>query len=98
MTELIVALDAREPYRLMRLLMDQGQRWFKLGPQAVASTDWHDMLVGGYGQKIFLDLKLWDTRDTIDATLRNLPGVVEAVSVVASLSPYPSAMGLKLWE
>lgn len=77
MTELIVALDGPEPLRLMRKISwmtDHAIKWFKIGPQTMCAQGWEDIISAGYWSphslRIFLDLKLADTRDTVTESMK----------------------------
>lgn len=66
MTELIVALDGPEPFDLtVRLAIELGICWFKVGPQTLTSGRVDTMMRAPRTEmQIFLDLKLADTGDT----------------------------------
>jgi orotidine-5'-phosphate decarboxylase len=105
MTELIVALDGPDPYRLTRDLYKTGIRWFKLGPQTMMSGDW-DKIVRRTrlsGTRLFLDLKLADTEDTVrEAVRRAIDAGISAVSTYtnrATVSAMEGAAGkLRVWR
>jgi orotidine-5'-phosphate decarboxylase len=113
MTELIVALDGIDPdYLMSELYLHAGVRWFKIGPQAMTSIDWY-FLVNRHCHarahftpepKIFLDLKLADTRDTVtEAIKRFAQAGVNAVSTFtrhATEAAWRAAEGteLQVWE
>ena len=68
MTELIVALDGPAPFTLAcKLYSEDVPCWFKIGPQAMAHSDWQNLMRIPYlwGRFVFLDLKLYDTADTV---------------------------------
>lgn len=70
MTELIVALDGPLPLDLLSRLHDEaGVRWFKIGPQRLFTGIIEGALKRNV--KIFLDLKLADTADTVRETVRH---------------------------
>lgn len=85
MTELIVALDGPNTYRLRTLLYARaGVRWFKLGPQAMTDPNWASLLWSKEG-KTFLDLKLADTNDTVREAIKRFADFgISAVSTYTS--------------
>lgn len=87
MTELIVALDGPRAYSLScRLYEEAGVRWFKVGPQGLVDGLLEDLLRQRddgirMDLKIFLDLKLPDTKDTCRAAAKRFAEVgIAAVS------------------
>lgn len=84
MTELIVALDGEpglETRVMMSNLIEAGVRWFKVGvpmllhPEGKRTADFTEWR----GSKMMLDLKLYDTRDTV------LRAVDAAVAIGAAM-------------
>jgi orotidine-5'-phosphate decarboxylase len=108
MTELIVALDGTTPAMLRdRLFEGAGVKWFKVGPQAMTYWSWPGMMTFGrrYPEaKIFLDLKLADTRDTIrEAVKRFADAGVAAVSTFTEEATMAACAAtrdtpLKVWQ
>lgn len=89
MAKLIVALDGNKPFDLAIKLAyqdpDLAQRWFKVGPQtAIRSWDWDQILFRAPNWRIFLDLKIYDTTDTVREVVKRAAGAgVASVSVCA---------------
>ena len=104
MTELIVALDGPRPKLLQ--LYKCGVRWFKIGPQAMVSGNWHNIITSARspGIKIFVDLKLADTPDTVcEAVKRFADAGVAAVSTftrLATIAAIEASAGtdLRVWQ
>jgi orotidine-5'-phosphate decarboxylase len=74
-TELIVALDgdARHAWAVFDLLNDKTDiRWFKIGPQVLVQEKGWALAneIVRRGTSLFLDLKLYDTADTVTAAAR----------------------------
>lgn len=87
MTELIVALDSpSNQYALACDLIEHANvHWFKVGPQLTCSYDWQEFTHSAKGFpneiKIFLDLKLADTADTVREAVRRFADAgISAVS------------------
>lgn len=75
MMELIVALDgdARHAWAVFDRLTDQTDiRWFKIGPQVLVQENGWALAneIVRRGTSLFLDLKLYDTADTVTAAAR----------------------------
>lgn len=103
MTELIVALDGFDPLGLMNRLRKQtGARWFKIGPQAMVYGSWSSFMCERRADpeiRIFLDLKLCDTKSTVrEAVKRFAEAGIAAVSTFtdeateAALDAAPATM------
>lgn len=87
MTELIVALDGHQPATLLRQIHKYTDvRWFKVGPQTLASRVWPEIMRAGFCCRIFMDLKLADTSDTVREAVRRF-----ACAGVAAVSTYTEA-------
>lgn len=79
MTELIVALDTEEPvwFEILfhRLRVEAGVSFFKLGATALMMQPWWmdknaASYLRHYDVDVFLDLKVYDTRDTVERIAR----------------------------
>ena len=109
MTELIVALDGPAPLGLVTELYSVGVRWIKIGPQAMTDTNWHSLLLRPGGRirdpmKVFLDLKIADTRATVyEAVKRFSEAGIAAISTftdAATEAAVEAARGsdLRVWR
>lgn len=105
MTELIVALDGPNPRSLAHMLhVEAGVRWFKLGPQILSSSQFHELLYLPRSDKIFFDLKLVDTADTcLETAKRFADAGVAAVSTFSNRATEAVMRGaegssLKVWR
>jgi orotidine-5'-phosphate decarboxylase len=81
MTEIIIALDGPWPAPIAGY-REAGVRWVKIGPQNIAQH-WKPI---ASSMSVFLDLKLADTGDTIDAAVKRFADLG-----VASISTYTPA-------
>ena len=70
MTQLIVALDSPDPWETYQPLHHL-VTWFKIGPQRILHPNAKNVIDHARftGRKIFLDLKLADTADTVRETV-----------------------------
>jgi orotidine-5'-phosphate decarboxylase len=105
MTELVVALDGPEPWEmLIRLRMDADVPWFKIGPQAMMERRWYALVAQAYECRIFLDLNLADTADTVRESIKRFADAgIAAVSTFtehAMLAACTAAedIPLKVWH
>lgn len=103
MTELIVALDGPGAYDLMQKLREEaGVKWFKIGPQAITYYYWAKLIWQHDECRLFLDLKLADTRDTVTETIKRLANVgIDAVSTFtdeATRAALDAGTGVYVWQ
>lgn len=96
---LIVALDGAPDQDLYRALRNQaGVMWFKIGVSTLLSTGGLELAryIVEREDNLFLDLKLYDTRDTVDRTIHRAFDLgVRFVTVHATPSVMESAMRAK---
>lgn len=107
MAELIVALDAPDPFNLYFRLFDAGLQWFKIGPQMLTCGQFDNIIHNTYPggpAKFFLDLKLADTADTCrEAAKRFADAGVAAVSTFTDRATESAMRGaegspLRVWR
>lgn len=102
MTDLITALDGPGPVLLAARLVEAGLPWVKVGPRT--PVWWGDIVGRVRGARVFLDLKLSDTRETARECCRMF-----AERGVASVSTFTDAStrgalegaegsGLQVWR
>jgi orotidine-5'-phosphate decarboxylase len=101
MTDLIVALDLDAPAAgavFLRLRRELNQRWFKIGPRSLLDHSGMILIENMLREdaRLFFDLKVYDTRDTVAATTRAaFAAGAEMLTVHATPSMLAAAMGAK---
>lgn len=103
MTDLIVALDRRDNFRLAQKLREEAEvSWFKIGPQALEDLSLVKLIPSA---KIFLDLKLYDTRETIAESVRRFDdygiaalSLIDYEPITAVAIEAKGARAVKLWS
>lgn len=96
---LIVALDGK-PLEMLNLAhalyLDAGVRGFKVGVSALLDPMGLRLVQAIFGELLFLDLKFYDTRDTVDRTIRRAFDLgARFVTVHATPSVMEAAMRAK---
>ena len=103
MTELIVALDGPDPWKTFWFLRDE-ILWYKLGPQAIVSYNFTRLIQESERVKIFLDLKLVDTKHTVREAVRRFAyagiAAVSTSGLDATKAALEGAEGtpIKVWQ
>lgn len=101
MTELIVALDLDAPAAgavFLRLRRELDQRWFKIGPRILLGHSGITLIENMLRDdaRLFFDMKIYDTRDTVAATARvAFAAGAEMLTIHATPSMLEAAMGAK---